>query len=93
MNKHDWSGLPYFLAIARQGSLRGAAEVLGATHTTVDRNIKSLEASYGALLFKRTTRGYALTEAGSALLPRAEAAEAEVLAARRRVSGTIAGTR
>lgn len=88
MNKHDWSGLPYFLAVARQGSLRGAAEDLGATHTTVDRNIKALEASYGALLFKRTTRGYALTEAGEALLPRAKAAEAEVLAARRRVSGS-----
>ena len=87
MSKNDWTGLPYFLAVARHGSLRGAAAVLGATHTTVDRNIRSLEASFGTLLFKRSQRGYALTEAGLALLPRAEAAEAEVLAARRRVLG------
>ena len=88
MSRNDWSGLPYFLAVAREGSLRAAAEKLGATHTTVERNISALEASYGTVLFKRSQRGYALTDAGTAMLPRAKAAEAEVLAARRRVMGS-----
>ncbi len=83
----DWTGLPYFLSVARGGSLRAAAEDMGATHATVDRHLRSLEAAYGVRLFDRTPRGLVLTQAGETLLPQAEEAEASVIAARRRLQG------
>ena len=85
--KMDWAELPYFLAVARTGSLRAAAESIGGTHATVDRHLKALEASYGVRLFERSTTGLVLTEAGQTLLPLAEAAETAVIGARRRVLG------
>ncbi len=83
----DWGELPYFLAIARTGSLRAAAEVVGGTHATVDRHLKALETAYGVRLFDRSPAGLSLTPAGEALLPKAEEAERVVIAARRKVSG------
>ena len=83
----DWSKLPFFLGVARAGSLRLAAEALGTTHATVDRNLKGLEEAYGVRLFDRSKAGLTLTPAGEALLPLAEAAEMSVIAARRRLEG------
>ena len=74
--------MPFFLAVARTGSLRSAAEQLGATHATVRRHVEALEAAYGVQLFRRTRRGLTLTAAGETLLPEAE--EAELLLARAR---------
>ncbi|MEM6636013.1 MAG: LysR family transcriptional regulator [Pseudomonadota bacterium] len=82
-----WADMPYFLAVARGGSLRVAAEATGATHATVDRHLRSLETHYGVALFERSRTGLRLTEEGAAVLPAAEAAEAAVVAAERRVSG------
>lgn len=89
MNKQvtDWSHFPYFLAVVRCGSLRAAADALGSTHATVDRNLKALETVYGVRFFDRSKSGLALTTAGEALLPMAEEAEASVLAARRKLTG------
>ncbi|MFY0616151.1 LysR family transcriptional regulator [Shimia sp.] len=84
---HDWTKLPYFLAVARSGSLRAAADTLEATHATVDRNLRALEEEYGVRLFDRSRRGLKLTQAGEALVPLAEEAETAVIAARRRVQG------
>jgi DNA-binding transcriptional LysR family regulator len=70
-----WEQMPYFLAVARKGTLRGAAEQLNANHGTVDRHIRALEATYGTQLFSRTRKGLSLTEAGRALLPTIEDAE------------------
>ncbi len=83
----EWSAMPYFLAIVRQGSLRAAAQSLGATHATVDRHVKALENSYGVRLFDRTRGGMRLTPAGDSLLPLAEAAEDAMHGARARVLG------
>ncbi len=83
----DWAELPYFLAVARTGSLRAAADTLGGTHATVDRHLKSLELTYGVRLFDRSKQGLTLTEAGEALIPLAEAAEHAVIGARRKVQG------
>ena len=83
----EWARLPYFLEVARSGSLRAAAERLGATHATVDRNLRSLEDTYGVRLFERSRAGLALTDAGEALLPLAEEAETSVITARRRIQG------
>lgn len=83
----DWTGMPYFLAAVRAGTLRGAAEATGATHATVKRHIEVLEASYGVQLFRRTRRGLELTSAGRNLLPLVEEAELKVMEARKRVQG------
>lgn len=83
----DWTGIPYFLAAVRAGTLRGAAEKTGATHATVKRHIEVLEGSYGVQLFRRTRRGLELTSAGRDLLPVVEAAELKVMEARKRVQG------
>jgi len=83
----DWSAMPYFLAVAREGSLRAAALTLGATHATVDRQVKALESSYGVRLFDRTRGGMSLTLAGETLLPLAESAEDAMNGAKARVLG------
>ena len=83
----DWARLPFFLEVARGGSLRAAAEALGATHATVDRNLRALESAYGVRLFERSRAGLTLTSAGETLLPLAEEAEQSVIAARRRLQG------
>ena len=75
----DWKSLPAYLAVARQGSLRAAAEQLGGTHATVRRQIEGLEAQLGTQLFRRRSDGLQLTAAGRQLLPQALAAEAELL--------------
>lgn len=87
MHEADWGQMPYFLAVARGGSLRAAAEQMGATHGTVNRQLQALEASYGVQLFRRTRAGVELTEAGQALIPAAEEAEALFLGARRHLQG------
>ncbi len=83
----DWKLLPYFLAVARAGSLRAAAQMTGANYGSVNRSIQALEASYGVRLFHRSKRGFSLTEAGEALLPMAEEAEQVIFAARKQVEG------
>ncbi len=86
-NAMDWTGLPYFLAVARGGSLRAAAETLGGNHATVDRHVRALETAYGVRLFDRTRTGLRLTPEGEALLPEAEAAERAVLGTRLKLQG------
>ncbi len=75
----DWKSLPAFLAVARQGSLRAAAQQLGGTHATLRRQIEALEARLGVLLFRRGADGFHLTAAGRTLLPQALEAEAALL--------------
>lgn len=83
----DWEQMPYFLAVARTGSLRAAAALLGAGHATVNRQVNALEATYGVRLFDRGQSGMTLTAAGQVLLPMAEQAEAVFVAARRGLKG------
>lgn len=83
----DWARLPYFLEVARTGSLRAAAGSLGGTHATVNRNLRALEAAYGVRLFDRSRNGLSLTPAGEALLPIAEEAERLVISGRRKLQG------
>lgn len=59
--------LEIFDAIARAGSLRGAADRLGVQPSTVSHQLRALETRLGAPLFIRTTRSLSLTEAGRAL--------------------------
>lgn len=75
MRIDSWDDLRAALAVARSGTVSGAAGVLGVHHATVIRRIDALEAALGAKLFQRHPRGYALTEAGRLLLAAAGAAE------------------
>lgn len=64
----DWDNIRYFLAIAREGSVRAAAERLEVTHSTVLRRIAQLEERLGAQMFEKLPSGYKLTDAGEAVL-------------------------
>ena len=75
----DWKSLPAFLAVARSGSLRAAAEQSGGTHATLRRQVEALEAQLGTQLFRRGANGLSLTAAGRRLLPQALEAEAALL--------------
>lgn len=83
----DWKLLPYFLAVARHGSLRGGAEEMGATHATVRRHIEALEYNYGVRLFDRARDGLTLTAAGRTLLPDALEAEQTIIRGRDGIRG------
>jgi DNA-binding transcriptional LysR family regulator len=72
----NWDDLRVFLAVARAEGLSGAARGLRLDPATAGRRIARLERDLGAVLFAKSPQGYALTEAGQRLLPRAEAAEA-----------------
>jgi DNA-binding transcriptional LysR family regulator len=50
--------------VVELGSFTAAAEALGLSHTAISRQIAQLEARLGAQLLNRTTRRFALTEAG-----------------------------
>ncbi len=73
--------LEIFTAIAREGTLRAAADSLGLQPSTVSHQLKVLEGQLGVSLFSRTTRSIALTEAGRALLRGAGPAFDEIEAA------------
>ena len=68
MNNLEWDQIRAFLAVARLGSLSAAARELGVSQPTLTRTIQLLEASTRLNLFKRTTQGLSLTEAGQALM-------------------------
>ena len=61
-------GIEVFLAIARAGSLRGAAQALGIGASAVSHRLKTFEQTIGVTLFARTTRSIELTDAGRTLL-------------------------
>lgn len=77
----DWDDLRIFLAVARAEGLSAAGRRLGLDPSTLGRRIARLEQAVGAVLFRKTPQGYALTEAGERLLTPAEAAEQAALAA------------
>jgi DNA-binding transcriptional LysR family regulator len=64
----DWDDVRYFLAVAREGSVRAAAERLGVNHATVLRRVAQLEERLGAQMFERLPSGYRLTGAGEEVL-------------------------
>ncbi|MGI8488415.1 LysR family transcriptional regulator [Pectobacterium sp. S5] len=70
----SFDGLAEFLAIAKRLSIRKAALDLGKTPGSVSLSLQKLEHRLGVLLFHRTTRKMALTEAGEDLLLRIEPA-------------------
>jgi len=91
MDTPDWNDLRYFLAVTSAGSLSAAARALGVEHTTVSRRIEALERVLAVRLFDRFARGWALTEAGKALLPQAQRVEDEIHGLLRQATGANSG--
>ncbi len=72
----DWDDIRYFLAVARGGSVRAAADKLDVYHSTVLRRIAQLEKRLGARMFEKLPSGYRLTPAGEEVLELAMQMEA-----------------
>ena len=64
--------LKYFLAVANEGSISGAAEALFITQPSLSRQMQNLEREVGGALFDRGNRKITLTERGKLLKKRAE---------------------
>ena len=64
--------LSYFLAVAREGSILGAANTLHLTQPNLSRQMKELELEVGKQLFIRSNRNITLTEDGILLRKRAD---------------------
>jgi DNA-binding transcriptional LysR family regulator len=69
----EFRHLRCFLALAEELHFGRAAARLTMTQPPLSLNIQQLEASVGAPLFVRNSRGVALTPAGQAFVPRARA--------------------
>ena len=71
----DWINfhhLRYFWIVAKEGSLREAAEVLNVSQPSISAQISELEAALGETLFARRGRGRVLTEVGQIVYGYAE---------------------
>jgi len=83
----DATRLRVLVAVARHGSVTGAAQALNYAQPSISHHIARLESETGAKLMERSGRGIRLTDAGQLLAERAEeilgrldAAEAELAA-------------
>ena len=89
----DWDDVRYFLAVARGGSVRAAAERLDVNHSTVLRRIAQLEQRLGAQMFEKLPSGYRMTAAGEEVLEFADQMEASSHLLETRVFGRDQGVR
>src|SRR5260370_42117581 len=89
----SWELYRSFLAVARSGSLSGAARSLRLTRPTLGRHIDELEQALGTPMFTRSPQGLLPTETAAGLIPIAEAMESAAQAMERVASGsaTVAG--
>ncbi len=74
----DWNDLKVLLALARAGSVAGAARELQVDNSTISRRLAALEDAAGAKLLIRGGREFTLTGEGRALLQAAQAAESAI---------------
>lgn len=88
--------LRYFLAVAREETISGAAEALHVTQPTLSRQMMELEDELGKTLFLRGKRKISLTEEGMFLRKRAqeivalvEKTESEFSAAEEAIGGDV----
>ena len=83
----QWDDVRFFLAVARTGSLSGAARALGVGHVTVGRRIALLEKRLGVTLLNRTPDGFATTSVGATILRQCVAMENAALDLERVAAG------
>jgi DNA-binding transcriptional LysR family regulator len=84
----DIEDLQTFVAVADAGGVSAAARRLGVSKSIVSRRLFRIEAELGAQLIARSTRGAALTEAGSMFRDHAARASAEIETAREAIFPT-----
>ena len=92
----DWNDLKVLLALARGGSVAGAARAMGVDQSTVSRRLAALEQALGCPLLVRGGREFSWTVQGRTMIAAAEAAEAaidggirELRSARLAATGTV----
>lgn len=84
----DWNDVRLILAIARAGSLTGAAESLRVNHSTAFRRLAQAEARLGVRLFERLPGGsYLPTAAGEQMATAGERIETEMAMLGRDIAG------
>jgi DNA-binding transcriptional LysR family regulator len=90
-----WTELRTALMVARFGTVSSAAEAIGVHRATVNRHVETLEGAFGAPLFQRHARGYALTDAGRDMLEiaaRADEMFADLAGRARGKAGQLSGS-
>jgi DNA-binding transcriptional LysR family regulator len=83
----NWEDLRYFLAVARNGTVSGAAERLHVNQSTVSRRINKFEEDLRVRLFERLNVGYKLTNEGDLLFDFAQRIEEEMLSLESQLGG------
>ena len=68
----NYHHLRYFWVVAKEGSLKKAAEKLHVSQPSISEQVKELEAAVGEPLFRRSGRSNVLTDAGQIVLRYAE---------------------
>jgi DNA-binding transcriptional LysR family regulator len=86
-----WSDLPFFIVVAREGSIKRAAAALGITQSAVSKRIDRVEQWLGSRAFDRSAKGTTLTYQGQRMLQHVLAAEKSIELARQ--DGRGAGSR
>lgn len=90
----DLYQLKTFVAVAREGSITRAADVVHLSQPAVSAHVKEIEDALGLTLFERTSRGMSLTADGRRLLTKAEqtlAAHQDLMAEAARSRGALTG--
>lgn len=83
----NWDDFRFMLAVARNGSMSGAARELDVNHATVIRRIKGLEEQLNCTLFDRSGRSSVVTPIGEVVLEAAQRMESESMRLQRRIEG------
>lgn len=79
----DWENIRHFLAVARIGTLSGAARSLKVDHATVSRRLSALEDEVKTRLVERLPRSCKLTAAGQRVFELAQGMEENAYAIER----------
>jgi DNA-binding transcriptional LysR family regulator len=87
----DIRRLKFFIVTAEERNIGRAAERLHITQPPLTRHIQSLEEELGVQLFRRTSAGVELTQAGTALLTHAQNISAHVELATEQIRRVAAG--
>ncbi|MGV0876087.1 LysR family transcriptional regulator [Martelella sp. FLE1502] len=74
--------LQYFVAVAEQGTVSGAAHVMSVSQSSITGAVKELERDLGVSLFERHSRGLTITQQGHQFLRHATKILSDVAEAR-----------